>query len=62
MTVSANSLPAEFPEKIKQTHFFLEALSGPAAIWTVRIIAIVIFIGLIGWWIYLEYMNRPEDE
>ena len=61
MSVSTNSLPPGFPETVNQTHFFLESLSGPVAIWIVRIIAILIFTGLIGWWIYLEYKNRPED-
>ena len=61
MSVSTNSLPPGFPETVSQTHFFLEYLSGPVAIWTVRIIAILVFAGLIGWGIYLEYRNRPED-
>ena len=62
MIVSANSLPAGFPETIENTHYFLEHLSGPVAIWIARIIVILIFAGFTGWWIYLEYKNRPEDK
>ncbi len=61
MSVSANSLPESFPVEMKQSHYFLDILSGPFAIWTVRILALLIFAGLIAWWIYLEYKNRPED-
>ncbi len=57
-----STLPEGFPEQIRQTHYFLRALSSPVAIWIVRILAVLIFAGMIGWWIYLEYKNRPGDK
>lgn len=62
MGLFLGTLPDGFPEEMKQTHYFLQALSGQAAIWTVRILAVLLFLGMIGWWIYLEYKNRPGDK
>jgi hypothetical protein len=62
MGLLLSTLPEGFPESIRQTHYFLRALSGPVAIWIVRILAVLIFAGVIGWWIYLEYKNRPGDK
>ncbi|MCR5420278.1 MAG: hypothetical protein K6E98_04680 [Lachnospiraceae bacterium] len=61
MKLLLSGLPSDFPVTMEEKRFFLDFLSGPVAVWAVRILAVLIFAGIIAWWIYLEKKNGPED-
>ena len=53
--------PKDFPTTIEMNSYFLEFLSQDVAIWIVRILVVLIFAGIVGYWVYLEHKNKPEE-
>lgn len=49
------------PEKIQVPGYFLKQLGTPEGIWTIRILAIILFLTILcGWWYYEKKASKDE--